>query len=78
MEERVLDLYHLPDIKEYQDVCLLALRDECASMEQCVNDILYRLSDNDRTIIETYIEMRNELEFQTVKTALRWGKQHYK
>lgn len=29
-------------------------------------------------IIEAYISTRNDLEVETVKTALRWKKKHYK
>ena len=78
MDERIEDLYAIPNIAEYEDVHLLTLRENCGVLEERVNDIMMGLSDYDRHIIESYIDMRNELEFETVKTALRWGKRHYK
>ena len=74
MDERLLDLYRLPNIADYEDVHLLTLRENCAVLEDQVRDVLSRVSDHDRYILQAYIDMRNELEFETVKTALRWGK----
>ena len=74
MDERLLDLYRLPNIADYEDVYLLTLRENCAVLEDQVRDVLSRVSDHDRYILQAYIDMRNELEFETVKTALRWGK----
>ena len=78
MEARIADLYQLPDITQYQDVDVLILRESCAVLEEKVQNIADCLSNHDRQIIEAYIDIRNELEFETVKTALRWGKNHYK
>lgn len=78
MDDRIRNLYQLPNIAEYEDVHLLTLREHCAVLEYQVQNILARVSDDDRYLIEAYIDMRNELEFETVKTALRWGKHHYK
>ncbi len=78
MDERISGLFHIPNIAEYEDVHLLTLREHCAVLEEQVYDILTRVSQHDRYILESYIDMRNELEFQSIKTALRWGKQHYK
>ena len=78
MESQINDFYRIPDIAEYEDICLQTLRENCGVLEERVNDIMMGLSDYDRHIIESYIDMRNELEFETVKTALRWGKRHYK
>lgn len=78
MEDRVTDLYRVPNVEQYEDTHLQTLWECCAEMEERVNTVLERLSVQDRQIIEAYIDMRNELEFQSIKTALRWGKQHYK
>ncbi len=78
MDERILDLYRLPNISEYEDVCLLSLRENCAVLEARLQEIIERLPEQDRRIIEAYLDMRNDLEVETVKTALRWGKRHYK
>lgn len=77
MEDRMIDFYRLPSISEYEEICLLTLRENCSCLEMQVLDILDNLPDHDRQVIESYIDMRNELEFETVKTALRWGKRHY-
>ncbi len=78
MEDCVLDLYKLPDIAQYEDVHLLTLREHCAALEAQVYDIICRVSEHDRCILEAYIDMRNELEFESVKVALRWSKRYYK
>lgn len=78
MDDRIIDLYKLPNISEYEDVHLQTLRENCAALEERVYDILTRVSDCDRQTIEAYIDMRNDLEFESVKTALRWGKRNYK
>lgn len=78
MDERIKDLYHLPDIGKYEDINLLTLSNECAVLEEGVFSIANALPEKERGIIEAYISARNDLEFETYKTALRWGKQHYK
>ncbi len=78
MDDRINDLYKLPNIAQYEDVHLLTLRENCAVLEEQVYDILSRMSDYDQIILKDYIDSRDELEFETVKTALRWGKRHYK
>ena len=77
MEDRLSALYHLPDIAQLEDVHLVTLREHCGALEERVRFILEGMSDGDRQIVETYIEMRDELELQSVKVALRWGKVHY-
>lgn len=74
MEDRLAELYHLPDITEFENVHLLTLRKHCASLEEKLYGVLERISDQDRQIIGAYIDMRDELELQSVKAALRWGK----
>lgn len=76
MKDDLMDLYKLPDIKEYQDLDLLTLRENCALLEEQVYEIASNLPDGKRQVIEAYISMRNDLEVETVKTALRWGKRH--
>ncbi len=78
MDEGIKDLYAIPNIAEYEDVCLQTLRENCIVLKERLRDMAERLSDNDRQIVGAYFDVRDELEFQTVKTALRWGKRHYK
>ncbi len=78
MDERIKDLYAIPNITKYEDVCLQTLRENCIVLEERLRNMAERLSDNDRQIIEAYLDVRDELEFETVKTALRWGKRNYK
>lgn len=78
LEKQISDLYRLPDIVEYEDIHLLTLSECCAALEQQVYAIANNLPDDSRQIIEAYISIRNDLEVETFKTALRWGKHHYK
>ena len=76
MDQRLENLYRLPDLADYEDICLQTLRESCASLETRLLDLAERLSEYDRQTIEAYLDIRDELEFQSVKTALRWGKRH--
>ena len=78
MVEAIRDLYRLPNIGEYEDLDLLALSEQCAVLEERVYTMAESLPSNKRKIIEEYISTRNDLEVETFKTALRWGKLHYK
>ena len=50
------------------------LAEECAHMEARVRVLMDRLPASDRELLESYLDIRNELEFQSVKTALRFSK----
>ena len=78
MEGQITDLYMLPDIEKYEDIHLLTLSEHCAILEEQVYVIANALPEKNRQVIESYISARNDLEAETFKTALRWGKQHYK
>lgn len=78
MENEIVDLYRLPDIEKYEDIHLLKLSENCAVLEEQVCTIAKTLPDGKRQVIEEYISTRNDLEVETIKTALRWGKEHYK
>lgn len=77
MDGQIADLYRLPDMEQYADLNLLALSENCSALEDQVCQIAKSLPDKQRQIIEAYISTRNDLEVETVKTALRWGKMHY-
>lgn len=74
MEERLQDLYRIGKDISPQDAYLLDLADQCAHLEMRVRDIAENLPIFDRQVLESYLDMRNELEYQAVKTALRFSK----
>ncbi len=78
MHNQTNDLYKLPNIGEFQDIDLLTLSETCAVLEEKVLRIAATLPQKERYVIEDYICTRNDLEFESFKTALRWGKQNYK
>lgn len=78
MDNPIMDLYKLPNISQYENVDLLTLSEQCAALEEKVFAIAAELPKQDYAIITEYILMRNDLELETFKTALRWGKKHYK
>lgn len=78
MDPRLEALYQIPNIADYEDTCLQILRENCAFLEDQLQELSERLPEQDRQIIKAYLDMRDELEFHSVKTALRWGKKHYK
>ena len=78
MNERIRDLYAIPNITEQEDVCLQTLLEHCIVLEEQLRELSEKLSDHERQIVEAYLDARNEMEFQTVKIALRWGKKDTK
>ena len=74
MDERLNDLYRLPQQSLPQDIYLMDLAEECAHMEERLRAFMIRLPASDRELLESYLDIRDELEFQSVKTALRFGK----
>lgn len=78
MDDRITDLYRVPNSGEYENVHLETLCENCAILEERVYAIAHTLSEQKCQVIEAYIRTRNDLEVETVKMALRWGKQHYK
>jgi len=78
MDGNITDLYKLPDISKYENIHLLTLSEACSVLEEQVYEIANSLPDAKRQIIEAYISSRNDLEVETFKTALRWGKEHYR
>ena len=78
MDPNLETLYQIPNIADYEETCLQTLRENCASLEYQLHELSERLPEHDRQIIEAYLDLRDELVFQSIKTALRWGKRHYK
>ena len=78
MENPLDSFYCLPDISKYEDVHLQTLSENCAVLEEKLLIIAENMPKRNRNIVEAYIQARNDLEVETVKAALRWGKRHYK
>lgn len=78
VDDRIIDLYKLPDIGEYEDIHLLTLREQCEVLEQQLRQMLPDLPERYQQKMTSYLDLRDELEVQTVKAALRWGKRHYR
>ena len=78
VDKVVGDFYRLPNMEEYAQINLLSLSENCAVLEEQVYEILKTLPQEQQQVIEAYIRTRDDLEVETMKAALRWGKQHYK
>ena len=74
MDERLYDLYRISQNSLPQDIYLMDLAEECAHMEERVRAMMVGLQARDRELMESYLDIRDELEFQSVKTALRFSK----
>ena len=78
MDSRLKDLYTIPERVVGQDSYLLDLSEQCAVFEERVRNIAYILPENQRQTIEAYLDIRDELEFQSIKVAMQYGKNHLK
>lgn len=78
MKERLYDFYHALDMQECEDIHVLTLREQCDTLEYQIVNIMGRLSEHDRYIMEAYIDLRNDLEFESIKTAFRLGRMYPK
>ena len=74
MNSSLKDLYTIPHHVVEQDVYLLDLSEQCAVMEDRVRGIAMTLPPKQREAIEAFLDLRDELEFQSVKAAMRFGK----
>ena len=74
MDERLADLYHIPEYVLPQDLYLVDLSEQCSRLEERVRAIASRLPRKERKIMEAYLDIRDELEFQSVKVAMQFGK----
>ena len=74
MDNRLSNLYQLPDPYGKQNLYLMELRAQCAQLEDALLDATEGLPDHVQMLIQGYIAARDELEFQSVKAALRFGK----
>lgn len=74
VDDRLKDFYTIPERVVHQDIYLEDLSEQCAVMEERVRRIAEELPELQRMIIEDFLNIRDELEFQTVKVAMRYGK----
>ena len=74
MDERLTDLYTIPEGVLPQDIYLLDLSEQCSRLEIQVRSIAQMLPAKQRQVIEAFLELRDELEFQSVKVAMQFGK----
>lgn len=74
MEDRLSDLYTLADKELSPQIYLQDLSEQCANMEQKVRKIMEKLSRSDRLVLQGYIDLRDELEYQSVKVAMKLSK----
>ena len=74
MDERLADLYQIPEHVLPQDIYLQDLSEQCSRLEEQVRAIVSRLPRKQQQIMEAYLDIRDELEFQSVKVAMRFGK----
>ena len=77
MTEQIHDFSKLPYIREYEDLHLLTLSENCAWLEERLRAMAETLPEHQRQLIIDYIRSRDDLEVETFKAALRWGKRHY-
>ena len=76
MQNYLKDLCNAVDIEKAADLDLLALSEQCAVLEERIYALAAQLSKADHQLLQDYIDTRNDLECEALKTALRWGMQH--
>lgn len=74
MTDEVRNLFAMPESVLPQDIYLMDLLNQCSAMESRVLMIAGKLSDEERQIIELYIDLRNEVELYSMRQAMRYGK----
>ena len=74
MDDRLKNLYTIPERVVVQDIHLLDLSEQCAVLEDRVRAIARRLPQRERMTIEDFLDLRDELEFHAVKVAMQYGK----
>ena len=74
MTNEVRDLFAAPRSVLPQDIYLMDLLDQCSAMESRVLMIADKLPDEERQIIELYIDLRNEVELYSMRQSMQFGK----
>ena len=78
MKDRLYDFYNALGIRQCADFSLLELREQCDALERQILEIANQLPSHNQAIIEAYIDLRNDLEVESVKTAIRLGRMYPK
>ncbi len=68
MKKSLQDLYDLPPVEPY----LSELAKHCERLEWQILELAERLQDQERMLLVAYIDLRDELQFQSVKRALKF------
>lgn len=74
MDDRIRQLYFLPESVFPQNYHVQELRQYAEQLEAQLLDLAQTLPENQRQTAEAYIDIRDELEFETVKIAMKYGK----
>lgn len=74
MDARLMDLYALADEENLGQIYLQVLSEQCGHLEEQVREIMEELPASQQQILQSYMDLRNELEFQSVKVALKVAK----
>ncbi len=74
MNSNLQDLYHLPAEALEADYYLLELVEQAGALEIRIQELIDQLSVEQGMILKAYMEIRDELELQSVKRALKFGK----
>ena len=74
MDKRMKDLYDFPGFERVRDVELQELAIQCAELEEQILRNMEEIPEEERYLLESYMEVRDEMEFLHVKAALRIGK----
>lgn len=74
MDQRLNALYTIPQSILPQEIHLEDLSQQCAEIEQQLRDRISSFPAETQALLDLYISLRDELEFQTAKQAMRYGK----
>ena len=70
MKNGISDIYDPQSIAQYNGVELLTLWENCVCLEQQLQGVKTRMTEEDRKILECYLTIRNDLEREAYKAAL--------
>ena len=72
-------LYDFPGFEQVRDIELQEAAEQCEILEEQIRNKLDEMPPEDRYLMESYMDLRDELEFLHVKAGIRaWKKLHQK
>ncbi len=74
MKEAMYSLYRIPEEILPRNDYLLELTEQCHRLEQQLRDIAEQIPMEHHMIIEAFLDIRDELELQSVKQAMLFVK----